>query len=65
MIENIKARLFAKRYNIWKEEIDSTHKEGYYIYNDVIYFGNRLGVFFISGQKRFRYTDFKINDLKK
>jgi hypothetical protein len=65
MIKNIKARLFAKRYNIWKEEIDSTHKEGYYIYNDVIYFGNRLGVFFISCQKRFRYNDLELNNLKK
>jgi hypothetical protein len=65
MIENIKARLFAKRYNIWKEEIDSSHKEGYFIYNDVIYFGNRFFVFFVSYQKRFRYTDLKLNDLKK
>lgn len=42
MIENIKARLFAKRFNILKEEIDANDKEGYFIYNKQIYFGNRF-----------------------
>jgi hypothetical protein len=54
MIENIKARLFAKRFNIWKEEIDANDKEGYFIYNKQIYFGNRFFVFIKSNQILFR-----------
>jgi hypothetical protein len=54
MIENIKARLFAKRFNIWKEKIDVNDKEGYFIYNKQIYFGNRFFIFFKSYQILFR-----------
>jgi hypothetical protein len=54
MIENIKARLFAKRFNIWKEEIDVNDKEGYFIYNKQIYFGKRFFIFFKSNQILFR-----------
>lgn len=54
MIENIKARLFAKRFNILKEEIDANDKEGYFIYNKQIYFGNRFFVFIKSNQILFR-----------
>ena len=50
MIENIKARLKAKRFNIWTEEIDSKNREGYFIYKGNVYFGNRFGVFFRSYQ---------------
>jgi hypothetical protein len=51
ILMNLKARIYAKRFNIWTEEIDELNKEGYFIYNGVIYFGNRLGVFFVSHQK--------------
>ena len=50
MIENIKARFKAKRFNIWSEEIDLKNREGYFIYNGNLYFGNRFGVFFRSYQ---------------
>lgn len=64
MIENIKARLFAKRFNIWKEEIDVNHKEGYFIYNKQIYFGNRFFIFFKSNQILFRLEVEEINKTK-
>lgn len=51
MTENIKARIFAKRYNIWQEKIDANDKDGYFIYNKKIYFGNRFFVFIKSNQK--------------
>jgi hypothetical protein len=50
MIENIKARFKAKRFNIWTEKIELTNREGYFIYNGQVYFGNRFGVFFKSCQ---------------
>jgi hypothetical protein len=50
MIENIKARFKAKRFNIWTEEIDLKNREGYFIYNGDVYYGNRFGVFFRSYQ---------------
>jgi hypothetical protein len=48
MIQNIKARFRAKRFNIWTERIDETNREGYFIYNGTIYYGNRFLVFFKS-----------------
>jgi len=50
MLEHLKARLFAKRFNIWTEEVDESNKEGYFIYNGNLYFGNRYLVFFRSYQ---------------
>jgi len=50
MIENIKARFKAKRFNIWTEQIDLKNREGYFIYNGNVYFGNRFGIFFRSYQ---------------
>jgi hypothetical protein len=50
MIENIKARFKAKRFNIWTEEIDLKNREGYFIYKRNVYFGNRFGIFFRSYQ---------------
>jgi hypothetical protein len=50
MIENIKVRFKAKRFNIWTEKIDLENREGYFIYNGQVYFGNRFGVFFKSCQ---------------
>lgn len=49
-IENIKARFKAKRYDIYKEEIVEKGNDGYFLYNDNIYYGNRFGVFFFSYQ---------------
>ena len=54
MIENIKARFKAKRFNIWTEQIELTNREGYFIYNGQVYFGNRFGVFFRSSQILFK-----------
>jgi len=54
MIENIKARFKSKRFNIWTEEIDLNNSEGYFIYNNHMYFGNRFGVFFKSSQILFK-----------
>jgi hypothetical protein len=51
ILMNLKARIYAKRFNIWTEEIDESNKEGYFIYDGVIFFGHRLGVFFVSNQK--------------
>jgi hypothetical protein len=50
MIENIKARIRAKRYDIYKEEIVKRGNNGYFIYNNKIYYGNRFLVFFYSNQ---------------
>jgi len=58
MIENIKARIYCKKYNIHTGQIDANRKEdcilgvlsGYYIYNNVIYYGNRFIYFFVSAQ---------------
>ena len=50
MIENIKARFKAKRFNIWTEQIDLKNREGYFIYNGNVYFANRFGIFFRSYQ---------------
>ena len=54
MIENIKARFKAKRFNIWTEKIDPNNREGYFFYKGKIYFGNRWGVFFESYQILFK-----------
>jgi hypothetical protein len=53
MIKNIKIRLFGKRYNVWKDEIDSTNKEGYYIYNNIIYYITGFIVFFVRRKKMY------------
>ena len=53
MIENIKARFYSKRFNIWTEKVDPNNREGYYIYNGKIYFGNRWFIFFESCQQLF------------
>jgi len=52
MIKYIKIRLFGKRYNVWKDEIDFTNKEGYYIYNNTIYYVTGFLVFFVSHKKK-------------
>ena len=50
MLENIKARIYAKPYDIYKEEVVKSGNEGYYLYNDTIYYGLRWLVFIVSGQ---------------
>ena len=50
ILENIKARIHAKRYDIYKEVIVRKGNDGYFLYNDTIYFGNRFGVFLYSQQ---------------
>lgn len=52
---NIKARFFAKPFDIFKEEVVKFGNDGYYIYQGVIYYGNRFGIFNVSGQRLFRY----------
>jgi hypothetical protein len=53
-IENIKARFLAKRYDIYKEQIIEKGNDGYFIYNDKIYYGNRFGVFIYSQLNRYK-----------
>jgi len=55
LIENIKARIYAKKFNIWTEEIDPKRKpdgfaSGDWVYNGTLYYGHPLGVFFESHQ---------------
>ena len=47
MIENIKARIYAKRYDVYAKQKVS-HHTGYYIYDKTIYVGNRSLVFMKS-----------------
>ena len=47
---NIKARIHAKRYDIYKEVVVAKGNNGYFIHNGVIYYGNRFVVFFYSNQ---------------
>ena len=48
MLQNIKARLFAKPFCVWKEKVVKKGNDKYYLYNGTIYYGNRLFVFFKS-----------------
>lgn len=50
MLENIKARIYAKPYDIYKEQVVRSGNEGYYLYNDTIYYGLRWLVFIVSSQ---------------
>lgn len=59
LIENIKARIYAKKFNIWTEEIDPKRKpdafiSGDWIYNGVVWYGHPLFIFFKSSQKLFK-----------
>jgi len=65
MIENIKIRLAAKKFNFITDKIDSKRKAdsflgGYWISKGNIYFGHPLLVFFISCANQ-RYQDGSIN----
>lgn len=54
MIKNIKARLTAKKFNVWTQEVDPKRKpdafmNGNWIADDgFIYYGHPLGIFFKS-----------------
>jgi hypothetical protein len=50
MIENIKARFLAKKFNIYTEKIVDKGNGGYFLYNGKIYYGNRFLVFMLSHQ---------------
>ena len=50
--KNIRARFKAKRFDIYKEKIVKSGNEGYFIYEDTIYYGNRWSVFFESDQTK-------------
>jgi hypothetical protein len=55
MIENLKARIKAKKYNIWTEKIDPKRKSdsflsGDWYANGKLYYGHPLFIFFSSAQ---------------
>jgi len=50
MIENIEARLFAKKFNIYTAKIVDKGNNGYFLYNGKIYYGNRFLSFMLSHQ---------------
>ncbi len=57
MIENLKSRLSAKKYNLCTEQLDLKRNyfiSDYWIYKDVIYFGHPLGIFFKSNINKFK-----------
>lgn len=61
MIENIRARLKAQKFNIWTEQIDPKRKPdsflaGYWYANGKLYYGHPLFIFFLSAQNSwFKY----------
>lgn len=60
IFQALKARLYAKPFDIYNEKIISnpkfkTNDGKYWIHKDQIYFGHPLGVFFKSNQKMFKY----------
>jgi hypothetical protein len=53
VVHFFKLRWTAKRFNIWKAELDPNDREGYWIgYDGIIYYGYPLGVFIYSSQNR-------------
>ena len=62
IIENIKARIYGKPYNIYTEKIEPNNRfSGDFIYNDTLYYGNRFFVFFYSAQNEW-FKDKKFNN---
>lgn len=48
-----KVRRHAKRFNIWTQEIDSSNRDGYWLgYDNKIYFGHPMFIFFLSAQNK-------------
>lgn len=51
VVHFFKVRWTAKRFNIWTKELDKTCKEGYWLgYDNKIYYGHPMAVFFLSEQ---------------
>jgi len=51
VVHEFKVRCTAKRFNIWTKELDKTCKEGYWLgYDNKIYYGHPMLVFFLSSQ---------------
>jgi hypothetical protein len=53
MIDNLKARFAAQKFNVWTEQIDDKRKadnyfSGYFYANGKLYYGHPLFVFFES-----------------
>ena len=68
MIENIKARFNAKKYNIWTQELDpkreaDTFLSGDWYANGKLYYGHPLFIFFESFQNDWFQND-KFNSCK-
>jgi hypothetical protein len=66
MIENIKARFAAKKFNIWTDNIDPNRKRdnffcGDFYANGKLWYGHRLGIFFESNQNHW----FKDSEARK
>jgi len=61
--ENVKARIYADRFNIWTERVDKNRKAdlrifGEFLYNGTLYYGNRFLFFFKSAHNSW-YKGFK------
>jgi hypothetical protein len=55
IIENLKVRFKAQKYNIWTEQIDTKRKAdgwlaGYFYANEKIWYGHPLFIFILSNQ---------------
>ncbi len=55
IIQNIKARFKAQKFNIWTEEIDPKRKSDFFLsgdwcYKGKLYYGHPLFIFFESSQ---------------
>jgi len=66
MIENIKARFKAQKYNIWTEQVDPKRKAdnffcGDWYFNGNLYYGHPLFIFFISSQNEWFKDKYKHN----
>ena len=51
VVHFFKVRWTAKRFNIWTKELDNTNREQYWLgYDNKIYFGHPMTIFFLSAQ---------------
>lgn len=48
LLQNLLARIFGKKYDIWTEQVVDCGNDGYFLYDGKIYYGQRFGVFFSS-----------------
>jgi hypothetical protein len=66
MIENLKARFKAQKYNIWTEQIDPKRKKdcwlaGDWYANGKLYYGHPMFIFFLSAQNNW-FKDRIVNE---